>query len=194
MSFCAHCGQQVAVVSHAPCPKCGSPANGAPRPVAARSSNRAVIIVVLVIGGLALIPIIGILASIAVPNLLTAQQRSKQVRTMADIRTIATAAEAFATDNKAYPKADALETALVPTYITTLPRMDGWAHPLRYECWSTRDAEACDVYAIGSGGKDGAFERQDLKEYAGGGATTNFNSDIVFSNGNFVQFPQGVQK
>ena len=47
---------------------------------------------------LIVVAIIGILAAIAIPNLLTAMQRSKQKRTMADVRTIATAWEARATD------------------------------------------------------------------------------------------------
>ena len=41
---------------------------------------------------LIVVAIIGILAAIAIPNLLTAMQRSKQKRSMADIRSIATAA------------------------------------------------------------------------------------------------------
>ncbi len=48
---------------------------------------------------LIVVAIIGILAAIAIPNLLTAIQRSKQKRSMADIRSIATAWEARATDN-----------------------------------------------------------------------------------------------
>src|SRR5437763_1331013 len=51
---------------------------------------------------LIVVAIIGILAAIAIPNLLTAMQRSKQKRTMADMRTIATAWEARATDTNKY--------------------------------------------------------------------------------------------
>src|SRR5437588_4537932 len=51
---------------------------------------------------LIVVAIIGILASIAIPNLLTAMQRSKQKRTMADMRTIGTAWEARATDVNRY--------------------------------------------------------------------------------------------
>ena len=51
---------------------------------------------------LIVVAIIGILAAIAIPNLLTAMQRSKQKRTMADMRTIATAWEARATDINRY--------------------------------------------------------------------------------------------
>ncbi len=51
---------------------------------------------------LIVVAIIGILAAIAIPNLLTAMQRAKQKRTMADIRAIATAWEARATDMNTY--------------------------------------------------------------------------------------------
>src|SRR6266700_687199 len=54
---------------------------------------------------LIVIAIIGILAAIAIPNLLNAVQRGKQKRTMSDMRTLATAIEAYAVDNNSYPPA-----------------------------------------------------------------------------------------
>src|ERR1700745_3108947 len=92
---------------------------------------------------LIVVAIIGILAAIAIPNLLTAMQRSKQKRTMADIRTIATAWEARATDTNSYGAAGVstftwptstvngggLDTMLSPTYIKSLPQKDGWSTP-----------------------------------------------------------------
>src|ERR671935_2822171 len=86
---------------------------------------------------LIVVAIIGILAAIAIPNLLTAMQRSKQKRTMADMRTIATAWEARATDVNRYNAAgvtfpstgvtiDNLKTYLAPTYVKTFPERDGW--------------------------------------------------------------------
>src|SRR5688572_19993979 len=100
MAYCAHCGTQVPEVSWQPCPSCGKPTNGAPAgavPPQPRSggSNVGKIILWVVIGGFGLVFVIGILAAIAIPNLLTAQHRSKQARTMADLRTIATAVEAY---------------------------------------------------------------------------------------------------
>src|SRR3982750_4440311 len=90
---------------------------------------------------LIVVAIIGILAAIAIPNLLTAMQRSKQKRTMADIRTIATAWEARATDVNSYSAAGltsfswpasnvtgtTLDGILSPTYIKSLPQKDGWS-------------------------------------------------------------------
>ena len=54
---------------------------------------------------LIVIAIIGILAAIAIPNLLNAVQRGKQKRTMSDMRALATAVEAYAVDNNQYPTA-----------------------------------------------------------------------------------------
>ncbi len=52
---------------------------------------------------LVVVAIIAILAAIAIPNLLEAQVRAKVARTKADLRTIATAVEAFAVDTNQYP-------------------------------------------------------------------------------------------
>ena len=85
---------------------------------------------------LIVIAIIGILAAIAIPNLLNAVQRGKQKRTMSDMRALATAVEAYAVDNNNYPQAacptGSFTTAgtaltagsfqnLSPTYIATAP-------------------------------------------------------------------------
>src|SRR3989442_2085943 len=53
------------------------------------------------------VAIIGILAAIAIPNLLTAMQRARQKRSMADMRTIATAWESRATETNNYTAAAA---------------------------------------------------------------------------------------
>jgi prepilin-type N-terminal cleavage/methylation domain-containing protein len=52
---------------------------------------------------LIVVAIIAILAAIAVPNFLEAQVRSKVSRARADLRSIATAVEAYRTDNNTYP-------------------------------------------------------------------------------------------
>src|SRR5438552_11570721 len=86
---------------------------------------------------LIVVAIIGILAAIAIPNLLTAMQRSKQKRTMADMRTIATAWEARATDVNRYNRSEEnmpelqspvhiLSSLLLATNKKTFPRKDGW--------------------------------------------------------------------
>jgi len=146
---------------------------------------------------LIVIAIIGILAAIAIPNLLNAVQRGKQKRTMSDMRSLALAIEAYAVDNNQYPAAACATgiyttltvtlatdsfTNLAPTYIAQPPKIDGWGTFLQYG-----SNVANDSYAIASGGRDktivGAFC----------GTTTNFNNDIYYSNGTFIQWPEGTQ-
>jgi type II secretion system protein G len=149
---------------------------------------------------LIVVAIIGILAAIAIPNLLTAMQRSKQKRTMADMRSLATAWEARATDMNKYNAAAALTLPaaavtpqnltdnLTPTYIKVLPGKDGWGIPYNFLAdVAFGSATAAQTYMIRSYGKDG------LPDGALGGATTQFDCDIMYSSGSFVQFPEGVQ-
>lgn len=195
MPFCAYCGTPVNAVSSTPCVTCGNPTNGAPRPIAGGGSNTAVIIAVVAIVVLVGIAFIGILSAIAIPNLLTAMERSKQKRTMADMRSISTAVEAYAVDNnKRYPDVmsiDQLGQKLSPTYVLQMPTKDGWGNAFRYECWSSSGSGPCDSYALASAGKDGKFEVEDPSKYPERGATTNFDSDIVIRNGNFIEHPEG---
>jgi type II secretory pathway pseudopilin PulG len=192
MPFCAYCGTQVEAISYGPCPSCGNPTNGAKRPAPAGGSNTAVIVAVVVGGLFVVLIIVAILAAIAIPNLLMAMDRSKQKRTMVDMRTIGAALEGYANDRKVYPQPEALGQSLVPTYARVLPMTDGWGRAMRYECRSVMNDGRCDLYSIGSAGKDGVFELESLGQYEPG-ATTNFNRDIIFADGNFVQYPRGVQ-
>ncbi len=52
---------------------------------------------------LIVVAIIGIIAAIAIPNLLNAINRGRQKRSMADMRTIGTSIEAYAVDMAFYP-------------------------------------------------------------------------------------------
>jgi type IV pilus assembly protein PilA len=151
---------------------------------------------------LIVVAIIGILAAIAIPNLLTAMQRAKQKRTMADMRTIATAWEARATDVNRYNAAGltaglanavtatALSGALTPTYIKTLPQKDGWGNAFEFgtELAFAAGGAAAQQYGILSYGRDGAIQGT-----ASTGGTTNFDCDIIYQNGSFVEYPEGVQ-
>lgn len=149
---------------------------------------------------LIVVAIIGILAAIAIPNLLTAMQRSKQKRTMADTRSIATAWEARAVDMNKYNAAGytlpatlvtsaALYQWLEPTYIKTAPAKDGWTNAyVFYMDKAMGAATAANRYAIVSGGREGT-----TSSTIPGGPTTNFDCDIVYENGSFVQYPDGIQ-
>ena len=195
MAFCAYCGAPVDAVSYKPCVSCGSPTNGAPRPAVKGGTNTAAIIAVVVVVVMVAIAIVGILAAIAIPNLVHAMQVSKQKRTMADIRALATALDAYAVDNNnRYPDVSTVEDLrpiLTPKYISALPRRDGWGNALRYECG--KEHGVCTRYIIGSAGKDGRFERDDLLAYVSSppGATLNFDCDIINSDGAFIEYPEG---
>lgn len=185
MAFCAYCGSPVAEVSYRPCPSCGNPANGAPRAqLGTGGTNAAIIAVVAMILAFLAIPAMGIIAAIAIPNLLTSIQRSKQKRTMADMRSISQEIERHRISKGTYP-----ETLAVLDVPTT---NDGWGHPMRYEC--IPDAERrCAGYGIVSAGKDKEFEHDSLADYSED-STVPFDRDIVFANGSFVQYPQGVRR
>jgi len=158
---------------------------------AAGSRIRANRRLVLVAGTfLALVAIV--IIAIAIPNSIGAVGGSKQKRTMADMRSIATAWEARATDFNRYNAAgldftmpstpvayETLSHQLIPTYIKNLPERDGWNHP--FEMYDTKDA-----YAVRSLGKDG---KRDAKLTTG--TTSDFDCDIIFANGNFVEYPEG---
>lgn len=126
-------------------------------------------------------------AIIAIPNLLLAMQRSDQKRTMADMRTIATAWEARATDRNTYlvgrpgnVSYEDLRRVLEPKYVRDLPRTDGWGNPFQF---IGKDQE----YSIRALGSD---HRMDAKPVPG--AITDFARDIIYTNGTFVTYPEGT--
>jgi len=135
---------------------------------------------------LIVVAIIGIIAAIAIPNLLNAIDRGKQKRTMADIRSVGTAIEEYSIDLNVYPNAGTNYTTLTgviePLYIRTAPTTDGWNRALQCSASNTE-------YTICSGGKDGGTCANDA-----GGAQTSFNASITFANGQFVQWPEGQQR
>ena len=145
---------------------------------------------------LIVVAIIGILAAIAIPNLLTAMQRSRQKRTMADMRTIASAWEARATDVNQYTAAgiswpatsnttSVLGPMLTPTYIKTVPGYDGWSNPIH-------TGMSVNSYAIQSYGADKGVSFTSTSA-AAAVTTQNFDCDIIYSDGSFVVYPEGVQ-
>jgi general secretion pathway protein G len=145
---------------------------------------------------LVVVAIVGILAAIAIPNFLNAMNRSRQKRSMADIRTIATAWESRATDVNTYtasgiswPAANqsvtTLEGRLMPTYIKKIPVYDGWgalyavgATPMSYS-----------IISYGSD-KQASFTATSVTAPI---TTQAFDCDLVFTEGNFVVYPEGAQ-
>jgi len=137
---------------------------------------------------LIVVAIIGIIAAIAIPNLLNAIDRGKQKRTMADMRSLGTSVESYAVDNNFYPKgmvsvaAAGVSTHVAPIYIKVVPTTDGWNN-----AWDVDSTATGSQYTITSPAKDGTQGTQT------GGQTGDFNCDILFANGQFFQWPQGTQ-
>jgi general secretion pathway protein G len=149
---------------------------------------------------LIVVAIIGIIVAIAIPNLLNAIQRAKQRRTMGDIRSIATAVEAYAVDTNRYPPgagvtfptgvtypgvslASKAALYISPTYIRVAPLADGWNSWFMY----STDGNGS-LYFLASFAKNGTADN------INNGPTTDFNADIIYVNGQFIQYPEGIQQ
>ena len=138
---------------------------------------------------LIVVAIIGLIAALAMPNLMNALQRAKQTKTMSDMKAIGHALESYAVDNNVYPKgltnADAatISNFLSPLYLRNVPASDGWNNP-----WHIDTSANGTLYTITSYGRDGQ------PGPITGGATAGLDCDIIFSNSSFYQFPQGSQQ
>ena len=135
---------------------------------------------------LIVVAIIGIIAAIAIPNLLNAIDRGKQKRTMADVRSIGTACEEYAIDLNVYPVAASMAVLgplIEPLYIRQAPDNDDWNRVFVVASTTTE-------YTLCSNGKDGAGSCSGDAL----GARTSFNDSITFANGQFVTWPEGQQR
>ncbi len=137
---------------------------------------------------LIVVAIIGIIAAVAIPNLLNAMDRGKQKRTMADLRSIGTVIEEYSVDNGFYPVAatlTVLSDQVTPSYIRALPTRDGWGNAFEVD-------SVAGLYTVASCGR-GATGSCTSACTGSCGKTGNFSDDIIFSNGQFVQWPEGKQ-
>jgi general secretion pathway protein G len=136
---------------------------------------------------LIVVAIIGIIAAMAIPNLMNAIDRGKQKRTMSDMRALGSAVEMYAVDNNTYPRAASfanLAPLIQPTYIKTAPTADGWNNGWVF----TGDTNTGNDYTLISLGKDG------VAGVNNGGATNDFDCDLVYANGAWFQWPSGGQQ
>ena len=96
-------------------------------------------------------------------------QRSRQMRTIADMNRIAQSVETYRESHTAPPQS-------IP------PAKDAWTNNLRYVTDGTN-------YWIVSAARDGRFEEDDVSRYTKG-ATTDFDNDIVLENGEMLRWPE----
>jgi hypothetical protein len=125
------------------------------------------------------------------------RQRRPWEQTMADMRQIATAAEAWGVDHDdRYPPSQTwaeLRKELEPTYIKELPQKDGWGNEL---AWVV--SEDGKHYRVVSAGADNAFDwdsrRIAVKELSKEVKYSDrLEDDIIFADGAFIQAPRVSQ-
>ena len=98
----------------------------------------------------------------------TALRKEKALRTGADLRTLATALEAYRRDSGGYVSADnssALIDHLAPRYLNSIIRLDAWSRELGYK----GSAAAYRLVSLGPDGKPGT------------------DDDIVYENGQLIK-------
>jgi hypothetical protein len=98
----------------------------------------------------------------------TALRKERALRTGADLRTLATALEAYRRDNGSYVEANngsALIDRLAPRYLSSIIRLDAWSHEFGYKGTAT----SYRLTSLGADGKPGT------------------DDDIVFENGRLVK-------
>jgi general secretion pathway protein G len=135
---------------------------------------------------LVVLVVLAIVSSIVIPALFYALNRGRQIRTVADLRLLGGRIEAYSVDHGWYPTGsdvDALDV-LVPEYTDHVTKEDAWEHQLIYNGGALN-------YSLGSAGKDGG---NTLIVIGDGGPTKDFDADIIFSMGSFVQWPEGTQE
>jgi len=146
---------------------------------ATRNSERGLTIFELMI----VMMVIAIIASISIATLAAALDRSKQRATMADMRVISRAIEAYLVDNSRIPDSrgglEAVEALVVPAMVNVLPLKDHWGNAIDYV------ADGGTNYTLISFGKDGVRGEDYSRE-----ESRNYDGDLVMRNGTFVAAPQ----
>ena len=155
---------------------------------------------------LIVVAIIGIIAAMLLPNLLEALNKSKQKRSMTDIRLTGTAWFSWVTDQVSAGAAGQrsadldwddlftpqtfaeLHELLVPSYAAFIPETDAWGN--EYEYGASREPQR-----HRAGGR--ALDRRRRCDStttmytAGAFFATDFSQDIVWAGGFFVRWPAG---
>lgn len=140
---------------------------------------------------LIVVAIIGIIAAIAIPNLLVALQKGKQKSTMGDMKSVGNAVESYLTDWSQVPQTGAgtvsalAQTWFTPFYIKILPLTDSWGTAFQYT-----PQGALDEYDVTSWGRDKRPAPAPPQALYDVTSISDFNYDLTFSNGFFVVGPR----
>ena len=129
---------------------------------------------------LIVLAVIGVLSTIAVPQLVRAYDRSRQRVSMADMRSIAAANGTYHVANGAFPTTFA---DLMPEYLNPVPPADAWNNAWAYERASDDD------YTLTSYGQDGVSGPAAPDPWMG----DPYDADLIVTNGAFTQAPTATQ-
>jgi len=158
---------------------------------------------------LIVVAIIGIIASMLVPNLLDAMQKTKQKRTMADMRITGGAMFSWLTDQVGAAAAGQastvidlgdyggkktvgdLQAVLVPIYLQDIPARDGWKSAYDYYL-KTGNPHSRNVMAIRSTGRDSQPEGNEYT--VTGFEPTDYDRDVVWADGFMVRWPEALKR
>ena len=131
--------------------------------------------------------VIGLIAAIAIPNLVNAIQRGRQSRSIGDLRGLATAIAMYQQDYAKFPVmaswspvAD-IEDSVLP-YMGSMSKTDGWTRAFMY-------ISDGDDYTMVSYGMNGVPDQPWTQ-----GPIHYFDDDLVIQGGSFMQWPEGVQQ
>ena len=132
--------------------------------------------------------IIGILAAIAIPNMLDAKTRAQQRATVAELRNWGNALGSYMAEIGVVPPggnpvlASTIHSQLVPYAVSALHDYDGWHNDLFYFADNSNTATS---YTVASGGRHGVLDNTCI--------TPNtwfiYNDDIAINDGLFLCSP-----
>ena len=131
--------------------------------------------------------VIGLIAAIAIPNLVNAIQRGRQSRSIGDLRGLATAIAMYQQDYAKFPVVASwapvadIESSVL-AYMGSMSRIDGWQRAFMY-------LSDGDDYTLVSYGMNGVADQPWTQ-----GPIHYFDDDLVIQGGSFVQWPEGVQQ
>jgi len=159
---------------------------------------------------LIVVAIIGIIASMLIPNMLDAMQKTKQKRTMADMRIAGGAMFSWLTDQVGAAAAGQastqinlanyggqktiadLQAVLVPTYLQDIPAKDGWKSAYNYYL-NTANPHSRSVMAIRSTGRDSQVSGSGIYTVTGFDPT-DYDQDVVWADGFMVRWPEALKR
>lgn len=160
---------------------------------------------------LIVVAIIGLLASIMVPNLVDAMHKAKQKRSMVDMRSTGMAWLSWVTDQVGAASAGQSKTydyggmavvnyadlaaRLRPSntffYMEEVPETDGWQQA--YQFRQNVNMGASNIVLICSRGRDKLFDVCATNPIpVESFISTNYDTDIVWADGFFVRWPEGL--